>query len=88
MKAALVADQTRFEQESNATIADTERLILMLAIGGFLLGAVWAFMPDLDGIAFSVGRRARGVAGHFDAPSDVREFLAHLLDDERDASLP
>jgi methyl-accepting chemotaxis protein len=44
MKAALVADQTRFEQESNATISDTERLILMLAIGGFLLGAVWAFM--------------------------------------------
>jgi methyl-accepting chemotaxis protein len=44
MKAALVADQTRFEAESNTTIADTERLILMLAIGGFLLGAVWAFM--------------------------------------------
>ena len=50
--------------------------------------SVFAIMPDLDGIAFSVGRRARGVAGHFDAPSDVREFLAHLLDDERDASLP
>jgi trehalose 6-phosphate phosphatase len=50
--------------------------------------SVFAIMPDLGGIAFSVGRRARGVAGHFDAPSDVREFLAHLLDDERDASLP
>jgi trehalose 6-phosphate phosphatase len=50
--------------------------------------SVFAIMPDLDGVAFSVGRRARGVAGHFDAPSDVREFLAHLLDDERDASLP
>jgi trehalose 6-phosphate phosphatase len=50
--------------------------------------SVFAIMPDLKGIAFSVGRRARGVAGHFDAPSDVREFLAHLLDDERDASLP
>jgi trehalose 6-phosphate phosphatase len=50
--------------------------------------SVFAIMPDLDGISFSVGRRARGVAGHFDAPSDVREFLAHLLDDERDASLP
>lgn len=49
---------------------------------------VFAIMPDLDGIAFSVGRRARGVAGHFDAPSDVREFLARLLDDESDASLP
>src|SRR5689334_1905881 len=50
--------------------------------------SVFAIMPDLKGIAFSVGRRARGVAGHFDAPSDVREFLAHLLDDERDVSLP
>lgn len=50
--------------------------------------SVFAIMPDFDGLAFSVGRRARGVAGHFDAPSDVREFLAHLLDDERDAPLP
>jgi trehalose 6-phosphate phosphatase len=50
--------------------------------------SVFAIMPDLDGIAFSVGRRAKGVAGHFDAPSDVREFLAHLLDDERDVLLP
>ena len=49
---------------------------------------VFAIMPDFDGLAFSVGRRARGVSGHFDAPSDVREFLAHLLDDESDASLP
>jgi trehalose 6-phosphate phosphatase len=49
---------------------------------------VFAIMPDLDGIAFSVGRRARGVAGYFDAPGDVREFLAHLLDDERDVLLP
>ena len=49
---------------------------------------VFAIMPDFDGFAFSVGRRAQGVAGHFDAPSDVREFLARLLDDERDASLP
>jgi methyl-accepting chemotaxis protein len=44
MKAALLSDQTRLEQESNAAIAATERLILMLAIGGFVLGAVWAFM--------------------------------------------
>src|ERR1700709_2598257 len=46
--------------------------------------SVFAIMPDLRGLSFSVGRRAKGVAGHFDAPSDVREFLAHLLDDERD----
>jgi trehalose 6-phosphate phosphatase len=50
--------------------------------------SVFAIMPDLDGLAFSVGRRAKGVAGHFDSPGDVREFLAHLLDDERDAALP
>ncbi|CAN7743202.1 trehalose-phosphatase [Bradyrhizobium sp. LjRoot220] len=49
---------------------------------------VFGIMPDYDGLAFSVGRRAKGVAGHFDAPSDVREFLAHLLDDERDAPVP
>jgi trehalose 6-phosphate phosphatase len=45
--------------------------------------SVFAIMPDLNGLAFSVGRRSKGVAAHFDAPGDVREFLAHLLDDER-----
>jgi trehalose 6-phosphate phosphatase len=49
--------------------------------------SVFGIMPDFDGLAFSVGRRAKGVAGHFDAPDDVRQFLAHLLDDERDAKL-
>ena len=44
--------------------------------------AVFGIMPDLGGIAFSVGRRAKGVADHFDEPRDVREWLAHLLDDE------
>jgi trehalose 6-phosphate phosphatase len=47
---------------------------------------VFAIMPELDGQAFSVGRRAHGVAGHFDEPRDVREWLAHLLDDERTAA--
>jgi trehalose 6-phosphate phosphatase len=42
---------------------------------------VFAIMPDLNGLAFSVGRRAKGVAGHFDEPSDVRAFLARLIDD-------
>src|SRR6202023_4110025 len=32
--------------------------------------SVFAIIPDFGGLAFSVGRRARGVAGHFDAPSD------------------
>jgi trehalose 6-phosphate phosphatase len=44
--------------------------------------SVFAIMPDFGGFAFSVGRRAQGVAGHFDEPRDVREWLAHLLDDE------
>jgi trehalose 6-phosphate phosphatase len=44
--------------------------------------SVFAIMPDLGGLAFSVGRRAKGVAGHFDEPSDVRAWLRHLLDDE------
>ena len=43
--------------------------------------SVFAIMPDLGGLAFSVGRRAKGVAGHFDEPRDVREWLAHLVDD-------
>ena len=43
---------------------------------------VFAIMPDFDGLAFSVGRRAHGVAGQFEAPADVRAFLARLLDDQ------
>src|SRR6204780_2240673 len=43
---------------------------------------VFAIMPDFGGLAFSVGRRAQGVNGHFDEPNDVRAFLAHLLDHE------
>ncbi|MCC8963390.1 trehalose-phosphatase [Bradyrhizobium sp. Pear76] len=48
---------------------------------------VFAIMPDFNGLSFSVGRRALGVDGHFGGPSDVRAFLAHLLDDDRDVSL-
>ena len=44
MKSDLVADQNRLEAESNATIGETEHLILMLAAGGFVLGCVWAFL--------------------------------------------
>jgi trehalose 6-phosphate phosphatase len=49
---------------------------------------VFAIMPDFDGLAFSVGRRAMGVSGHFDSPNDVRQFLTHLLDDESDVAQP
>src|SRR6195952_755624 len=41
--------------------------------------SVFAIMPDLNGLAFSVGRRAQGVAHHFDEPRDVREWLAGLV---------
>ena len=44
--------------------------------------SVFAIMPELGGFAFSVGRRAKGVNGHFDEPSDVREWLARLVDGE------
>ena len=42
MKADLLADQQRLDSESVATISQTQHLIVMLAIGGFLLGAVLA----------------------------------------------
>ncbi|MBW5437645.1 methyl-accepting chemotaxis protein, partial [Bradyrhizobium canariense] len=44
MKADLVAEQQRLESESEATIGKTEQLVLMLAVGGTLLGAVLAFL--------------------------------------------
>jgi trehalose 6-phosphate phosphatase len=44
--------------------------------------SVFAIMTEIGGIAFSVGRRARGVAGHFDEPRDVRAWLACLIDGE------
>src|ERR1700686_3259528 len=44
MKADLFSDQQRLEAESDATIGETERLIVMLAAGGFLLGGVLAVL--------------------------------------------
>jgi methyl-accepting chemotaxis protein len=44
MKAALLADQQRLESESDAAIAETERLIMLLAAGGFALGGIWALL--------------------------------------------
>jgi trehalose 6-phosphate phosphatase len=44
--------------------------------------SVFAIVPDLGGLAFSVGRRAQGVTGHFDEPRDVRAWLASLIDGE------
>ncbi|SDT21964.1 methyl-accepting chemotaxis protein [Bradyrhizobium canariense] len=44
MKADLISDQQRLEAESDAAIGETERLILMLAAGGFLLGGLLAML--------------------------------------------
>jgi methyl-accepting chemotaxis protein len=44
MKADLVAEQRRLEGESDAIVAETERLIAMLAGGGALLGALLALL--------------------------------------------
>jgi methyl-accepting chemotaxis protein len=44
MKADLLSDQQRLESESDASIGETERLIVMLAAGGFLLGAALALV--------------------------------------------
>jgi trehalose 6-phosphate phosphatase len=48
--------------------------------------SVFAIMPDFGGLAFSVGRRAQGVADHFDEPREVREWLAGLVDGEANAA--
>lgn len=40
--------------------------------------SVFAIMPDLAGLSFSVGRKGRGVAGQFGRPRDVRRWLTEL----------
>jgi trehalose 6-phosphate phosphatase len=47
--------------------------------------SVFAIMPELGGLGFSVGRRAQGVTDHFDEPRDVRAWLARLIDGEAGA---
>jgi methyl-accepting chemotaxis protein len=44
MKADLVSEQQRLDVQSNAIIGETENLIVMLAVGGILLGAVLALL--------------------------------------------
>ena len=44
MKTDLLSDQQRLESESDAIVGETERLIVMLAAGGFLLGAALALI--------------------------------------------
>ena len=44
---------------------------------------VFAIMPGMNGISFSVGRHAHGVDGYFEAPRDVRAWLANLLEEKQ-----
>lgn len=44
---------------------------------------VFAIMADINGVAYSVGREAQGVAGYFHSPHDVRQWLARMIDDHR-----
>jgi trehalose 6-phosphate phosphatase len=44
---------------------------------------VFAIMPELRGMAFSVGRHSEQVAGHFAEPQQVRDWLAGLLKADR-----
>jgi trehalose 6-phosphate phosphatase len=44
--------------------------------------SVFAIMPGMNGISFSVSRHARGVDGYFESPMDVRTWLVKLLGDE------
>jgi methyl-accepting chemotaxis protein len=44
MKAGLLSDQQRLESESDAAVGETERLVVMLAAGGFLLGGGLALL--------------------------------------------
>jgi methyl-accepting chemotaxis protein len=69
MKAALLADQQRLESESNAAIAETERLIMMIAAGGFLLGGIWALLlgRGISRPMIAMCKAMRELAGgHFD----------------------
>src|SRR5947199_4712615 len=69
MKSDLLTDQKRLEAESDTTIGETERLILILAAGGFLLGCVWAFFLG-KGISRPMTAMCSAMrelaAGHFD----------------------
>jgi trehalose 6-phosphate phosphatase len=40
--------------------------------------SVFAIMPELDGLAISVGRRVAGVANHFETPESVRRWLERV----------
>jgi len=41
--------------------------------------AAFDVMPEFGGVACSVGREVQGIAGMFDAPDDVRRWLAEMV---------
>jgi methyl-accepting chemotaxis protein len=69
LKADLLSDQRRLENESDATIGETEHLILMLAAGGFVLGAILALLlgKGISRPMIEMCKAMRELAGgHFD----------------------
>lgn len=47
--------------------------------------AAFDVMPEFDGVGFSVGREVQGIAGMFEAPSDVRRWIAEMVRAEKAA---
>jgi trehalose 6-phosphate phosphatase len=41
--------------------------------------AAFDVLPEFGGVGFSVGREVQGIAGMFDAPSDVRRWIAEMV---------
>jgi trehalose 6-phosphate phosphatase len=48
--------------------------------------SVFALLPEMRGVGFSVGRHFDGLAGIFESPSDVRRALRQLAGRAQDAS--
>jgi trehalose 6-phosphate phosphatase len=46
---------------------------------------VFAIMPELEGIAISVGRKVPGVTSYFDTPESVRAWLERIVQEEEKA---
>jgi trehalose 6-phosphate phosphatase len=46
---------------------------------------VFTIMPELNGLAISVGRKVPGVSSYFDTPDSVRAWLERLALEEEKA---
>lgn len=46
--------------------------------------AAFEVMPEFNGISFSVGREVQGIAGMFEAPSDVRRWIGEMVRPEKE----